>query len=73
MTATRVYIWEKPLHGRYMTVTYVPQEAGKAELDPKLAAAGAEAQAAQAVTPLDSMVTVLGSSTGATLRKVTAM
>ena len=46
------------------------QEANKAELDPALAAAGADAQAAQAATPLESFTTVLGSSNGATLRAI---
>lgn len=46
------------------------QEATKASLDPALAAAGAEAQAAQAATPLDSLTTVLGSANGATLRQI---
>jgi len=46
------------------------QEANKAELDPALAAAGADAQAAQAATPLESFTTVFGSSNGATLRAI---
>ena len=46
------------------------QEANKAELDPILAAAGADAQAAQAATPLDSFTTVLGSKSGGTLRRI---
>lgn len=46
------------------------QEAGKADLDPALAAAGADAQAAQAATPLESLTTVLGSPNGATLRRI---
>ena len=46
------------------------QEANKAELDPVLAAAGAEAQAAQAATPLEALTTVLGSPNGGTLRRV---
>ena len=46
------------------------QEANKAELDPVLAAAGADAQAAQAATPLESFTTVLGSANGATLRAI---
>ena len=46
------------------------QEANKADLDPVLAAAGADAQAAQAATPLESLTTVLGSSNGATLRRI---
>ena len=46
------------------------QEANKADLDPILAAAGADAQAAQAATPLESLTTVLGSANGATLRRI---
>lgn len=46
------------------------QEANKAEIDPVLASAGAEAQAAQAATPLDSLTKVLGSTNGATLRRI---
>ena len=46
------------------------QEANQVTLDPALAAAGAEAQAAQAATPLDSLTTVLGSANGATLRQI---
>jgi len=46
------------------------QEANKASLDPVLAAAGADAQAAQAATPLESFATVLGSSSGSTLRRI---
>ena len=46
------------------------QEAGKAQLDPALAAAGAEAQAAQAATPLEALTTVLGSKSGTTLRRI---
>jgi len=48
------------------------QEANKAELDParvKLSA-GADAQAAQAASPLESFTTVFGSSNGATLRAI---
>jgi len=45
-------------------------EANTAVLDPGLAAAGADAQAAQAATPLESFTTVLGSSSGATLRRI---
>ena len=46
-------------------------EASQATLDPALAAAGAEAQAAQAATPLDSLTTVLGSARkGRTLRRI---
>jgi hypothetical protein len=39
-------------------------------IDPALAAAGAEAQAAQAATPLDSLTKVLGSPSGSTLRRI---
>lgn len=46
------------------------QEANKATFDPALAAAGAEEQAAQAATPLDSFTTVLGSPSGSTLRRI---
>ena len=46
------------------------EEANKATIDPVLAAAGADAQAAQAATPLDSLTTVLGSSSGGTLRRI---
>ena len=39
-------------------------------LDPALAAVAAAQQAQQAATPLDSLVVVLGSSSGATLRRI---
>uniref|UniRef100_A0A7S2C3P9 Uncharacterized protein n=1 Tax=Haptolina brevifila TaxID=156173 RepID=A0A7S2C3P9_9EUKA len=46
------------------------QEANKATLDLELASAGADAQAAQAATPLESLTTVLGSTSGGTLRRI---
>uniref|UniRef100_A0A7S2AWZ8 Uncharacterized protein n=2 Tax=Octactis speculum TaxID=3111310 RepID=A0A7S2AWZ8_9STRA len=39
-------------------------------LDPALASAGAELQAAQAATPMESLVAVFGSASGATLRRI---
>jgi hypothetical protein len=45
-------------------------ESASSTLDPAIASAGAAAQAAQAATPLDSLVVVLGSRSGATLRRI---